>query len=144
VVLAPARGDSSGCWQVLGQDSRETMLQRLKDPDALNTEADKDAFLQEVFDAAQHIINQKLDGNPQPPHLDEVMAVLVEISAMKRRFRWVTAWFLFCPVAVCDPPGMRRFRSNSQRDEARSMLEEVERPKRKRRTVRFCLFFPLG
>lgn len=86
----PRRHDgikSALCLQVLGQDARETLLQRLKDPDALNTESEKEAFLQEVFAAAQHIINQKLDGNPQPPHLDEIMAVLVEISAMKRRFR---------------------------------------------------------
>lgn len=85
--------------KVLGRDSRETLLQRLKD-EHMDTEADKERFLQEVFQVAQQVIEQKLDGNPQPPHLGEIMSVLVEITAMKRRFRCVllfmSLWSLGC------------------------------------------------
>lgn len=77
--------------QVLGRDSRETLLQRLKDGSATATEADKERFLREVFDVAQQVIEKKLDGDPQPPHLNEVVSVLIEIAAMKRRFRCVAA-----------------------------------------------------
>lgn len=76
---------------MLGKDSRETLLERLKDGSATATEEDKELFLKEVNAVAVQVIESKLDGDVQPPHLDEVVSVLIEISAMKRRFRFAHA-----------------------------------------------------
>jgi hypothetical protein len=142
--------------KVLGQDTRETLVTRLKDGTATANDRSKAEFLKEVFELAQEVgavmllslpvwfrcrlcvlrpihcadaassvpgvavviadvcvrvcpmlgqvVDLKLRGNPHPKYCEEAVSALIEISAMKRTFRWVMlVWGPPRNVWVCLP-----------------------------------------
>eukprot|EP00941_MAST-03F_sp_MAST-3F-sp1_P002345 g2345.t1 len=94
--------------QVLGVDARDTLLTRLNDG---SFSRNKKAYLEEVIEVAKQVVEAKLEGE-FPKYYDTVISVLTQITALKGSF------------------------NKDQRKKADHWLKEVERPTRKRRTVK--------
>jgi hypothetical protein len=95
--------------KVLGKDSRETLLNRLMDGTATATPESTKAFLVELKDLHEAIIDAKLQGISNPPFIDNAREALVQLISLKKSF------------------------SQSERDEANEWLQEIERPTRRKR-----------
>ncbi len=95
--------------KVLGKDSRETLLNRLMDGTATATPESTKAFLVELKDLHEDIVDAKLQGISNPPFIDNAREALVQLISLKKSF------------------------SQSERDEANEWLQEIERPTRRKR-----------
>ncbi|GBG24435.1 Chromodomain-helicase-DNA-binding protein, putative [Hondaea fermentalgiana] len=72
--------------KVLGEDPRGTMVARLTDGSAYETEEKKQAFFTELRVVGHQVIEEKLRGNPTPDYEQDVVNCLQMIVTMKRTF----------------------------------------------------------
>ena len=97
-------------WKkIYGQDSRETVLDRLEDGRATQDEAAKAAYLAELKELSEEVITQKLSGENVPEWYPLLHTALQQVAQMEAQF------------------------TPEQRQEASYLLAEVQRPSRKRK-----------
>jgi superfamily II DNA or RNA helicase len=106
------RLDDPEFWtKVLGADARSTLLERFNKGEVTNSPQEREAFMQEVGAAAQEVIDAKLSAKPVPDWGAHLEAVLIGIAEVTGPF------------------------SEDQRSRARALMEDVERPTRRRRAA---------
>ena len=99
-------------WKkIYGEDTRETILERLEDGRATKNDEAKAAYIQELITMGDETIAQKLSGENVPDWYEVLRAALKQVTLMKDQF------------------------SEEDRDKAQHMLHEVERPSRKRKQM---------
>lgn len=99
-------------WKkVFGEDSRETILERLEDGRALKDEATKKAYYEELMSMSKEVIDQMLSGESLPEWYELLKTALKQVSLMENQF------------------------DEEQRKQAAHMLNEVEKPSRKRKQI---------
>eukprot|EP00121_Abeoforma_whisleri_P010655 Awhi_evm1s9829 len=94
--------------KVLGEDSRSTLINRLADGSAYETEEKKNAFFKELYSTGEEVIQSKLQGTVSPPFEDQVLDSLQMITNMKRTF------------------------SSEEQERAKNFHGQVQRPSRRR------------
>mmetsp|Transcript_27904 Transcript_27904/g.44730 ORF Transcript_27904/g.44730 Transcript_27904/m.44730 type:complete len:1362 (-) Transcript_27904:126-4211(-) len=95
--------------KVLGEDPRSTMVARLVDGSAYETEEKKKKFFDELRTVGYQVIAEKLEGNARPAFERCVADCLLQISNMKRTF------------------------NDREREAAEQFLKQVERPSRRKK-----------
>ena len=99
-------------WKkIFGQDSRETVLERLEDGRATKDEATKASFITELQEMGDEVIQQKLSGANVPEWYTVLHTTLRQVAIMDQQF------------------------NEEQRKQAAYMLSEIERPSRKRKQM---------
>lgn len=99
-------------WKkIFGQDTRETVLERLEDGRATENSETKANFVKELTDMGEEVIQQKLSGANVPEWYTVLHTALRQVSIMDQAF------------------------TEEQRKQAAHMLSEIERPSRKRKQV---------
>jgi len=78
--------DKNFWTKVLGEDPRHTMINRLEDGSAYETEEKKKLFFAEIRHTGHQVIQEKLRGNPNPEFEGSVLSCLQMIAAMKSTF----------------------------------------------------------
>ncbi|KAK8792005.1 hypothetical protein WA158_005382 [Blastocystis sp. Blastoise] len=97
--------------KVFGVDKRDTILNRLEDGTVLKTEETKEAFIAELHTMGEEMVNMKLNGEQLPTWCDILGGVLKQMINMKLQF------------------------TDEQRKRCLKLLSEIDKPRRRRRTV---------
>lgn len=99
-------------WKkVFGEDSRETIVERLEDGRATKDAAAKEKYMEELDGMCKEVIEQKLSGENVPDWYPLLHTALEQIVSLTERF------------------------SEEERQKAAHWLHEVEKPSRKRKPV---------
>ena len=99
-------------WKkVFGEDTRETILERLEDGRATKDAASKKKYLEELNDMCNEVIEQKLSGENVPDWYSILHAALKQIISLDDRF------------------------TEEERRNVDHLLREIEKPSRKRKQV---------
>ena len=99
-------------WKkIYGEDTRETILERLEDGRATKNDEAKAAYIQELITMGDETIAQKLSGENVPDWYEVLRAALKQVTLMTDQF------------------------SEEDRVKAQHMWHEVERPSRKRKQL---------
>lgn len=99
-------------WKkIFGQDTRETILERLEDGRATKDETTKTAYFKELEAMSEEVIQQKLSGAEVPVWYTALQTALQQVSTMEQVF------------------------SEEERKRAAHLQAEVIRPSRKRKQV---------
>ena len=99
-------------WKkIFGQDTRETILERLEDGRATKDETTKQAYLKELEAMSEEVIQQKLSGANVPTWYTILQTALQQVSTMEQVF------------------------TEEERKHAAHLQAEVVRPSRKRKQV---------
>lgn len=99
-------------WKkVFGEDTRETILERLEDGRATKDAATKKKYLEELNDMCNEVIEQKLSGENVPDWYSILHTSLKQIISLEDRF------------------------TQEERQNVDHLLREIEKPSRKRKQV---------
>lgn len=97
--------------KVFGEDSHDTILTRLEDGTATRSKESKEKFLQELKEMSEEMIMLRLNGEVLPTWCDLLGGVLKQIQGMKQLF------------------------TEEQRNTCYKLLQEIDKPRRKRKTI---------